>query len=286
MNQNHTNDVADVGIAGVTVVITNITGTFSNSTVTDANGSFSLEIPDFNPALQATNPLAQLYVESVVPFTLPPDSTIFLPLFEPNPTVQGPVYLIQLFPELTFLYNTRKAPAAPTNVFLILSPFCSSSSNCGLSGGGTIAPNHKRPQHTFGGHVSPVPMPDGTREGEWTHIAHTLKLQFHVTEIQGVACFTVSEGPPSSAVNTIEFFGLGVLKGIGGRKANFNPVHFVIRAEDHGRPGRGKDRYYIRVFTPDNATLLIVSSDPAIPEAILPVPITAGNLTVTTGPTP
>jgi hypothetical protein len=73
---------------------------------------------------------------------------------------------------------------------------------------------------------------------------------------------------------------LGRLDGIGHNKVRYNPVNFTVRAEDHGGPGRGVDRYYLRVYSSDGATLLLVSGDPSNPLDILTIPISAGNLRI------
>ena len=278
-NQNLTNDIGDVGIQGVVVIVTNLAGTFSNSTVTAANGSFSLAIPDFDPLLQVQNPLAQIYVETLDFSTLPSDCGVRFPPVAPTIQPPVPAFFIQFSQDLTnlvYLIGVTGFPAVPNGNWLLTCASCpSSSSACGLSGGGTIAKN-PRPAHNFGGHVSPVSSMNGMIQGEWTHIAHNLKLQFHSTEIQTVTCGTV----PGTSFEFIEFSGLGVLKGIAGKKAKFTPVLFVVRAEDHGQPGRNADRYYIRVYLPDGTTLLLVSGDPANPANIVTVPISSGNLNI------
>src|SRR5216110_757812 len=69
-NQNGVIDAGDVGIPGVTVVITNLTGSSSNSAVTAADGSFSAAIPPFDPLLERRDPLAQIYGEGLDTNTL------------------------------------------------------------------------------------------------------------------------------------------------------------------------------------------------------------------------
>ena len=79
-NQNGTNDVGDIGIANVTIIVVNENNTFSNSTVTAADGSYSLQIPNFSALGERQDPLSQVYEESVDAATLPPGSTILFPV--------------------------------------------------------------------------------------------------------------------------------------------------------------------------------------------------------------
>src|SRR2546429_9212425 len=70
-NQNGTNDIGDVGLANVTVVVISQNHSFSNSTVTAADGSFSLQIPNFDPLAERQDPLSQSYMQTVDATTLP-----------------------------------------------------------------------------------------------------------------------------------------------------------------------------------------------------------------------
>jgi hypothetical protein len=124
--------------------------------------------------------------------------------------------------------------------------------------------NSKMPTDTFGGEISA----DG---GEWLHLSHKLNLQFRVTSLQTIEC---------DDAGAIDFSGQGTLRGIGGNRKNYGTVFFIARAEDHGQPGKKGDRYYLRVYTADGTTLLLVSGDPANPTHIVTVPIASGNLRV------
>jgi hypothetical protein len=79
-------------------------------------------------------------------------------------------------------------------------------------------------------------------------------------------------------LSAINFSGSGILKGFGNNKTNYGSVYFTARAEDHGQPGRNSDRYYLRVYTSDGVTRLLVSGDQANPTNIVTGPISAGNL--------
>ena len=270
-NHNLTNDVGDAGIAGVLVVVTNQTGTFFNSTFTAADGSFSLQIPNFDPLAEISDPLSQLYVETLHAVTLPPAAVIVFPPAITNLSLT-PAWYINFAPDLTNLVYVSGTGISPNGDWLVSNAGCESG-DCGLSGGGVIRSSSKRPEHSFHGGISPTVLPDGTRRGNWTDLAHDSKLLFQSTVVQTVNCI----GSPAHA---IEFSGLGTLKGIDGNKARFDAVHFTVRVEDHRRPGRGGDGYYLRVYTSDGVTLLLVSGDAANPLDIVTVPISAGNLTI------
>jgi hypothetical protein len=270
-DHNLTNDIGDAGIAGVLVVVTNQTGTFFNSAFTAANGSFSLQIPNFDPLAEISDPLSQLYVETLHAVTLPPAAVILFPpaITNLSPT---PAWYINFAPDLTNLVYVSAAGISPNGNWLVSGAGCPSGA-CELSGSGIIRGGSRRPEHSFHGSISSTVLPDGTRRGDWTDLAHQSKLHFQSTVVQTVNCM----GSPARA---IEFSGLGTLKGIDGNKARYNQVHFTLRAEDHGRPGHSGDGYYLRVYTSDGNTLLLVSGDAANPLDIVTVPISAGNLTV------
>ena len=270
-NHNLTNDLGDVGIAGVLVVVTNQTGTFFNSTFTAVDGSFSLQIPNFDPLAEISDPLSQLYVETLHAVTLPPAAVILVPPAITNLSLT-PAWYIHYAPDLTNLVYVSGAGISPNGDWLVSNAGCESG-GCELSGDGIIRGSSKRPEHSFHGNISSTVLPDGTRRGNWTDVAHQSKLLFQSTVVQTVNCL----GSPAHA---IEFSGLGTLKGIDGNKARFNQVHFTVRADDQGRHGHGKDGYYLRVYTSDGDTLLLLSGDAANPLDIVTVPISAGKLTI------
>ena len=271
-NRSLTNDVGDAGIGGVMVVVTSLAGGFSNSTFTAADGSFSVQIPNFDSLAERRDPLSQVYFETLVVATLPPASII---LFPPAITYLSPTpgFYIDFFSaDSTNLVYTSGPGSSSTGNWLVSSPSCQSSA-CGLSGDGIIRVSLRRLEHSFGGRISPTALPDGTRRGHWSDVAHGAKLRFQSTIVQTVSC-------GGSTANVIEFSGLGTLRGIAGNKARYDQVHFTARAEDHGRQGRGVDRYYLRVWSSDGTTLLLVSGDASNPLVIVPVPISTGNLTI------
>jgi hypothetical protein len=264
-NQNGVIDAGDVGIPGVTVVFTNLISNFTNSAVTAADGSFSAAIPPFDPLPERRDPLAQIYGEGLDTNTLPPGFTILIPTAITNLT-DRPGYFFQYgtVEGTNFIFNSGLGTTTNGD-WLIDSPFCHSNAACKLSGGGNISSSGKKPDHTFGGSISSTPP-----SGSWTDVAHALKLKFETTTIQTVTCGS----------GTMDVTGTGTLQGIGGNKANFDSVLFTLHVEDHGTPGKRVDTYYLRVYTADGTTLLLVSSDPGDPTVISPVPITHGNLSV------
>jgi len=215
--------------------------------------------------------LSQVYEESLDAATLPPGSTILFPV--PITYIHPyPAFYIDFAADWTNLIYRSGSDTFPTGNWLISSPSCQSSA-CGISGSGIIRRSSKRPDHSFGGTISLKSLPDGTRRGHWTDVDHPSKLIFHSTVVQTVSC-------GGSPANTIEFSGMGTLKGTGPNKVPYSPVYFTARAEDHGRPGRGLDRYYLRVYSSDGTTLLLVSGDPSNALEILPVLISTGNITI------
>jgi hypothetical protein len=61
------------------------------------------------------------------------------------------------------------------------------------------------------------------------------------------------------------------------KKVNSFPIK---DAKDHGHSGKGVDGCYLRVFTADGTTLLLVSGDPSNPTDIVTVPISTGTLNI------
>src|SRR4051812_4870805 len=113
-NTNGVIDAADAPVQSVLVVVTNVSGTFSNSSWTTAEGLFVIQLPD----------QPDQYVDFVHPATLPSGTTTVLPLFHSFATVTNQTVI--------------------TNNFLIENPGCVGSTPpqtngaCWLTGGGTI----------------------------------------------------------------------------------------------------------------------------------------------------
>jgi SdrD B-like domain len=285
-NQNGTNDIGDVGIPNVMVVVTNENGSFSNSTVTAGNGFFSLQIPNFDPLAERQDPLSQVYIETLNPATLPAGSTIDFPMAITN-LIATPAFFIDFAADLTNLVYTSASGTATNGNWLINNPDCqvqTTTTNCMLNGGGVIrSRTRNRPDHTFAGNIFSRISPRMIEGGNWVDVAHNLNLMFQSTTIESVRCGELAITPSNRRMpkaSFIEFSGTGTLKGIGGNRLASIPVLFTARVEDRGQPGMGVDRYYLRVFTADGTTLLLVSGDPSNPANIVPVPISSGNLSI------
>jgi hypothetical protein len=258
-NTNGLIDVGDVPVQSVLVVVTNVSGTFSNASWTTAEGLFVIGLPD----------IADNYVDYIHPGTVPGGTTAVLPVF-----------------------NTFSASAAQsiiTNNFLLENPGCvgtsvppSTNSGCWLTGGGTIRDGKGKPAFTYGGVVNPGCSPTAAGGGNWNVVAHLARLHFQGLDIQVVDCGNVpghnGSTSPKTPFSFIEFQGVGTLKGIGGNKANYGAVHFFAHAEDLGEPGKNVDRLYLRVFDSSGTTLLLISADPANPLDVAPVVVSTGNL--------
>jgi len=269
------NDVGKTPLDGVTVIVEGI-----GQTVTDANGSYYLGLPDVNAT----------YTERLGE-GLPPDAGFV------DPTSN----------ELSLDINSSTSCGQKSFDWLISSSICERA--CWLTGGGVkFSPitnsrlaeitngNGNQPVHSFGGNVNPGCSPVAGEGGQWNHIAHALKLHFQGTAIQVVRCGNIPGIPegsesPITPFNFIEFEGTGILKGISGNKADYGMVHFFARAEDRNEPGNEKandnnggstvDHYFLNVFSnpsdPVGSSLLLVDVD-GNAATIDPITITGGNL--------
>lgn len=262
-NQNGQIDSQDIGVPSVLAVVTNTSGTYSNWNWSHADGVFIVQLRE----------APDTYVLRLHPATLPRDSTFVFPI--------PPLY--------QFSISATNEDFVGAD-WLINNPDCQlESGGCWLTGGGTIG-KPGRPDFSFGGNVFPGCSSTAGDGGEWNVIAHNLRLQFKGTVIQSVRCGNVQGIPPGSTspitpFNFIEFTGTGALKGTSGNKVNYANVSFYARAEDRAEPGsRGQkkaaavDRFYLRVYSADNITRLLISGDPSNPTNIVTVPLSTGNL--------
>lgn len=279
-NQSPNISTNDTAIPSVRVIVTNQSGSFSNSTFTASDGSFGIEIPNFDPLAETRDPLSQVYVETLDFSTLPMNSSIIVPepLTNISPT---PAYYITFMSDGTNVVYTSGVGNTATANWLINSPGCGSG-GCGLTGNGMTLDQTGRPTQSFNGNITDDNLPDGTIRGHWTHVSSSAKLLFQSTVIQSVSCGTVFGNLPKngSTNNMIEVFGMGTLTGTGGNRVKFNPVFFTLEVEDHGQPGKNADRYYLRVYTADGKTRLLVSGDHSNPQHVVTVPIITGNLRI------
>ena len=262
-NQNGQIDVGvDVGLQSVLMVVVNTSGTFSNASWTAADGFFIVEVPEVNDSYVVFASAATLAAGSV---TLVPAAGLYSFTITSNQTMFAGDFLI----------NT--GAACPSNT-------PPTTGACWLTGGGTIKAKGK-PEHSFGGVVYPGCNPKSAGGGNWNHVAHSLGLHFKGTEMGVVTCGNIPGIPPGSQspktpFNYIEFQGTGTLKGIGGNQADYGQVYFFAHCEDRHEPGKGVDRYYLRVYAADGTTLLLVSADSANPLDVAPVAISTGNLQI------
>ena len=200
-NTNMIADAEDTGLAGVRVVIVSQSGGFSNSTVTAADGSFSLMIPPFDPLAARRDVLSQVYLETLDPSTLPLDATVIFPqgVFGPPPS-----YFINPSFTNTALSFVSAAGSSPTGNWLVSSATCQgvptptptpiptptpaptpgesptpgvtpspvpNTNQCRLNGSGVIK-SGKQTQHSFSGSVVSQAKKNGSH-GQWTHTCAT-----------------------------------------------------------------------------------------------------------------
>ena len=263
-NQNGIIDTNDVAVPGVLVVVTNLSGTFSNAAwTTFQEGLYFIDLPD----------QPDTYVEYLHPLTVPDNSTLLLP--------PGGIYQFTL-DDVTqntfagsFLINNPACqtvtnspppppPAAPgTNLFCVTA--------CG-----SIKDSSGQVQHKFAGSVFPPCKVNSGRVGIWadTSVQWGLSFKGKILEVLNSGPFTNTVDDTSLVGNFIEFQGSGTLKQNGVCTA----VTFLVRLEDFGAPGKNLDRYYLRVTASDDTVLLLVSADEANPLNIAPVVISSGNI--------
>lgn len=259
-------DTGDIAVEGVTVVITNQTGSFSNGAVSAVDGSFNISIPNFDPVLEVHDPLAQIYYETVLPGTLPAGSTIILPVPLASMTNGAPLYVVQFAEDFTNLVFTSGTGDSNTGDWLINDPECGASAGtCKLTGNARFA-EQESGSHLFGGTIVSGTPP----KGRWVDVAHAPIGRFESTTVDSVICGT----------GMIDFSGTGTL---GGHKQR-NQVLFTAHVENLSTGSKNKTvaGYYLRVYTADGTTLDLVSADPEDPTNMAPVAVTSGHLRILT----
>lgn len=258
-------DTGDIAIPGVRVVITNQTGSFSNSAVSAVDGSFNISIPDFNPVLERLDPLSQVYVEGLAPASLPAGSTIVLPTAITNLT-STPVYFIDFAADFTNLVFTSGTGDTTTGDWLINDPECGASAgNCKLTGNARFA-GQENASHMFGGTIVSGNPP----KGRWVDVSRMPNERFQSTTVDSVICGT----------GTIDFSGTGTL----GEHRQEGQVLFTAHVENisTGKKKESVTGYYLRVYTADGTTLDLVSADAEDPTNVAPVAVTSGHLRLVT----
>lgn len=263
-NGNGQFDTGDVPLTGVLVVVTNTSGTFSNAawTITPEGG--------FAIALGSTT---DTYVEFIHPATLPTDATVVLPA--------GGVYTFTLAPNNTeFLGNflvtsstcTTNNPPPPPPPPPTVTNFC-------LKAAGTICGPGKT-RIVFNGSVSPACDGTNADTGEWDVCFRPARIRFQGSVVD-ITAAGEDQNTSGATFRYIEFQGGGTISGIEGCKIKTTGVFFHGRAEDHGGCHNATDELYLRIFTAEGTTLLLISGDTADASDISPVPIT-GDLVIST----
>jgi len=259
-NQNEQIDAGDTPIPGVLVVVTNISGTFSNANFTTTpDGGFVLELPS----------VPDTYVEYLHPLTLPGDAVGVLP--------PGGYHMFTLDGSTSnFLGN-----------FLVSSPTCTNTppppppqtNGCCLKASGTIGGKKSKPAFCFAGEAVPACACTNGDSGVWDVVAFNAKLHFEGCVLDIVNCGEVSVTNCAGSTKFIEFQGIGKLKGIAGCRADYGLVYFYARAEDRGKQG---DSLYFRAYSAEGATLLLISGDMSDASHIVPLPLCTGDVKIGT----
>ena len=255
-NQNRQIDSGDVPLPGVLIVITNLSGTYSNADFsTTPDGGFIIQLPG-----------PDTYVEYLHPATFPADASPIIPA--------------------TGTYSYTFTVGVISNFegnFLISSTNCVNSTNpppppppatnkCCMTGGGTIVKGKGQPAYTFSLEVFPGDTSSGVDNGKLDIVAHAMRLHLKGDVFEIVNC-----GEEGSC-QFVEFQGAGTLTGIAGNKANYGVVYFYARAEDCGEGKNKNDKLYVRVYTADGNTLLLISGDANNPTNVSPILTSTGNL--------
>jgi hypothetical protein len=264
-NQNGRFD--DIGIPGVRVVVVNLSHSFSNATITAADGSYSLMIPDFDP--DASNALSQIYGTTLNFSTLPAAATIIFPL----PITNVPTHYVNFAADHTSLIYVSGSGIHSEGNWLVGSPDCGISDNAQLAGGAMLT-ERRKPAHVFGGNVTSGDSPGGT----WVNVVSGVNV-FRTTAIEAAQCSAVIPAAPAKPYRQMDFMGTGTLKGTG-KRASSNDVFFIARVIDSGQLRKPIDRYYLHVFDSNGVTRVLISGDAANPANMITVPISNGSLRI------
>ncbi len=145
--------------------------------------------------------------------------------------------------------------------FELTGPFCTPPAQgpCWLTGGGTVFKVKGKPHFSFGGVVNPGCSPTAAGGGNWNVVDHLQKLHFKGLTMHVLSCSGVPTKSPKVKVNTIEFAGQGIVKGISGNPMPVTPVEFYAVAVDNSEPGRGKDKLFLAVMSNSHLVMLISS---------------------------
>jgi len=271
-----------------------------------ANGAPA--VIDYTPV--AGNPVNALPNDNI-PFDLAPGQCI---KFTGSYSAPCPHDAIEVINNAKIVCDNATAPIAPkTCTKTCVIPKCETPEACWLTGGGvkfepivgarlaTANKGNNGPVISMGGNVNPGCSPTAGDGGNWNIIDHQAKLHFQGRHIEVVECGNIPESirPPGSdspktPFNYIEFKGTGIMKGIGGNKADYGDVCFYARAEDRNEPGSKEtlgpaliDRFWIRVDDCSGNELYRFGNDVPNPDTICgddaftctdTIAITGGNL--------
>jgi hypothetical protein len=257
-NHNGQVDNNDTGLPGVLVVITNVSGTYSNASFTTTpEGVFTIGLP--------TN--ADSYVEFLHPLTLPSDTTFLVP--------SNGVYHFTLDGVVTSNF---------IGDFLISSSVCSNSissntnTDCCLAARAAIGGTKLNPLIKIAGTVVPACGCTNGDSGKLDVVDATLKLHFEGFVLDILNC---GETTGTNGAHFIDFQGAGTLKGINGSVTNFGVVYFSAEAVDGGC-STASDNFYLRVYDSTGATLYLISADTTNAVDVAPLAITAGTIKIGT----
>ncbi len=243
----------DLPVQGVLVVVTNLSGSYSNAAFTGNDGSFYIQLQD----------LPDSYVDYIRADTLPAGTTAVLP---------G-----------SAAFTTTYSLTVISSNFLLENPTCGATAKCWLTGGGTIDTSSGQPIYSYGGVVNPGCSAIAAGGGNWNVIWHTANLHFKGLSIQVDGCgnapgYNAGSSSPKTPFNYIDFHGVGTLSGIEGNNANYGVVYFSARAMDLKDGGKLNDQLYLRVYDGAGNTLLLISTDQANALNVAPVVVSTGNL--------
>jgi hypothetical protein len=263
-NQSGQIDAGDQAVLGAFVVVTNVSGTFSNGNFTSTpGGDFALDLP----------PAPDSYVLFVHPLSLPAGSTLVLP-------ASGTI---------SFSLTASISPFFGGD-FLIANPACVQTTNqpppqpgqtntCCLAGSASIGGTSRKPQFSLAATVFPGCRCDKEDSGEFNVVANALRLQLKGAVAEILDCGESVDASSGALIRSIEVQGAGTLKGINGCRSNFGLVYFFAHIEDRS-DAHLADAVYLRAYAADNTTLLLISGDAANPLNISPIAVCGGNLIV------
>lgn len=271
-NQNGQLDSGDMPEAGVLVVVTNTSGTYSNAVYTATpDGGFVLDLPSATDS----------YVEYLHPLSLPADASVVVPAggtyaFTLDGTTASNFLGNFLFSSASCASNQPPPPPPATN------------NNCCLSARGQVCEWNSQAHYAFHAEVRPD---CGTTNdtGHWQVVSRELNLQFDSCVLQTVNCGQLLDTNSGCVSAYMDVQGAGILKTGGFCKGKYRGhskstktlVAFYARAVCHGNC-LTNDLLYFRAYDLDGTTELLISADTSDATDIAPVPIDDGTIRIGT----